>query len=90
MKQKKVPLRKCINCQEQSDKKQLIRIVKTKEGEIFLDKTGKANGRGAYICGKECLEEALSRGALKRAFSMDISKECIQKLREDFEANDKK
>lgn len=46
---KKVPQRKCIACQERDSKKGLIRIVKNKEGEIFLDPTGKANGRGAYI-----------------------------------------
>ena len=57
---KKVPQRKCIACQERDSKKGLIRIVKNKEGEIFLDPTGKANGRGAYICkSAECLKKAI-------------------------------
>ena len=56
---KKVPQRKCIACQDRDNKKELIRIVKNKEGHIFLDKTGKANGRGAYICNcSECLKKA--------------------------------
>ena len=48
-KQKKIPQRKCIACQDRDAKRDLVRIVKNKEGQIFLDKTGKANGRGAYI-----------------------------------------
>lgn len=57
---KKVPQRKCIACQDRDNKKELVRIVKNKEGHIFLDKTGKANGRGAYICNcSECLKKLL-------------------------------
>ena len=57
---KKVPQRKCIACQDRDNKKELIRIVKNKEGEIFIDLTGKANGRGAYICKDcECLKKAI-------------------------------
>ena len=60
IKQKKIPQRKCIACQERDSKKGLTRIVKTKEGEIFLDPTGKANGRGAYICKDvECMKKAI-------------------------------
>ena len=56
MKTKKIPLRKCIVCQNQFDKKQLVRIVKNKEDAIFIDKTFKAGGRGAYVCNsKECI-----------------------------------
>ena len=57
---KKIPLRRCIGCFESKPKNELYRIVKTAEGEILLDKTGKKNGRGAYICSnKECLERAI-------------------------------
>ena len=59
MKQKKLPLRKCTGCGEQKPKKELVRVVKTPDGEILLDLTGKASGRGAYICNNaECLKKA--------------------------------
>ena len=71
MKQKKVPQRKCVVCNDRDSKRSLLRIVKTKEGEIFLDLTGKANGRGAYICASaECIEKAVKTRALNRAFKM--------------------
>ena len=54
MANKKIPMRKCVGCQEMKEKKSLIRVVKTAEGDIILDDTGKKNGRGAYIC-KSCL-----------------------------------
>ena len=66
------PLRKCIGCQEMKEKRELIRIVKPKEGEIFIDPTGKANGRGAYICRSvECLQAARKKRKLERAFSSE-------------------
>lgn len=82
MKTKKIPQRKCIACQEKSDKKALIRIVKNKENEIFFDPTSKANGRGAYIC-KEmaCLEKAIKSKALNRAFKTEISSEVYENLK---------
>lgn len=82
MKTKKIPQRKCIACQEKSDKKALIRIVKNKENEIFFDPTSKANGRGAYIC-KEmaCLEKAIKSKALNRAFKTEISPEVYENLK---------
>ena len=60
MKTKKIPLRKCIVCQNQFDKKQLIRVVKNKEDEIFIDKTFKAGGRGAYLCNSKDFIEKLN------------------------------
>ena len=78
---KKVPQRKCIACQDRDNKKELIRIVKNKEGQIFLDKTGKANGRGAYICNcSECLKKAIKSNALSRAFKMEIPEEVYESL----------
>ena len=63
---KKIPQRKCIVCQDRDSKKELMRIVKNKEGEIFLDPSGRANGRGAYICkDTECLKKAIKTKALK-------------------------
>ncbi len=62
MKTKKIPLRKCVACQEMMPKKQLIRIVKTPEDEVLIDLTGKKSGRGAYLCGKEsCFKLALKK-----------------------------
>lgn len=89
MKQKKIPQRKCIACQDREAKKQLVRIVKNKEGQIFVDLTGKANGRGAYICNDtECLEKAIKTKALSRAFKIEIPQEVYDKLREEIKINE--
>ena len=57
---KKIPMRKCVGCQEMKSKREMIRVLKTENDEILLDATGKKNGRGAYICkSKECLEKAV-------------------------------
>lgn len=78
---KKVPQRKCIACQDRDSKKELIRIVKNKEGQIFLDLTGRANGRGAYICKSiECLTKAIKTKALNRAFKTEVSQEVYENL----------
>lgn len=80
---KKVPMRKCIGCNENKPKKELIRVVKNKDGEIFLDETGRKNGRGAYICfNNECLEKAIKSKALNRAFEMQIENTTYDDLRE--------
>lgn len=66
-------LRMCIVCREHSDKKQLLRIVKNKEGLIFVDRSGKANGRGAYVCeSKECLEKLKKTKGLNKAFKCNV------------------
>lgn len=89
-KAKKVPQRKCIACQDRDNKKELIRIVKNKEGQIFIDLTGKANGRGAYICkDSECLKKAIKSKALNRAFKMEVPNEVYEKLLAELEANEK-
>lgn len=81
---KKVPQRKCIVCSDRTDKKKLMRIVKNKEGEIFIDPTFKANGRGAYICeSMECLEKAIKTKALNRAFKIEISQSVYDGLKEE-------
>jgi hypothetical protein len=81
--EKKLPLRLCIGCNAMKNKKEMIRIVKNEEG-INLDKTGKKNGRGAYLCDDmECLEKAIKSRGLERSFKMAISKEIYTKLLED-------
>ena len=71
-----------MGCNEKKDKNQLIRIVKNKDNEISIDKTGKAQGRGAYICNNiECLEKAIKTKRLERALGMQISNEIYENLR---------
>lgn len=79
---KNVPQRTCIGCREKRDKKDLIRIVKDKEGNIFVDRTGKVNGRGAYICDDvTCLEKAIKSKSLQRNFETEITEELYENLR---------
>ena len=79
---KKIPQRTCIGCNSQKSKKELIRIVKNKDGIISIDKTGKAEGRGAYICNDiECLEKAIKSKKLERVFELKISDEIYENLR---------
>ncbi len=79
---KKLPQRTCIGCGMQKDKKDLIRIVKNKQGEISLDKTGKLPGRGAYICDNtECLEKAIKSKRLEKSFEMKIEDTIYEELR---------
>jgi len=86
MKTRKVPLRKCLGCNEQKDKRELIRVVKNKDGEIFMDLTGKANGRGAYICESlECYEKAYKRKALERALQTRIDEAIYESMRKELE-----
>ena len=79
---KNLPQRTCIGCNEKKNKKDLIRVVRNKEGEITIDKTGKANGRGAYLCDNiDCLEKAIKNKRLERSFEMKIEDEIYEKLR---------
>lgn len=73
---KKIPMRMCVGCGEMKPKKELIRIVKTPEGSIFLDDSGKKSGRGAYICrSAECLQKARKARRLEKSFACRISDE---------------
>ena len=84
---KKTPLRRCIGCNEMKDKKSLIRVIKSPEGNIQLDPTGKANGRGAYVCkDSECLIKAIKSKGLDRSFKVHISGEIYDKLKEELSA----
>lgn len=79
---KKLPQRTCVGCNSQKNKNELIRIVKNKDGIISIDKTGKASGRGAYICDSvECLEKAIKTKRLSKVFETAISNEIYENLR---------
>jgi len=78
---KKIPLRKCLGCSESKPKRELIRIVKNKDGDIFVDLTGKANGRGAYICNNpNCLEKAIKTNRISKALETDIPSQVYNEL----------
>lgn len=84
MNNRKVPTRKCIGCGEQKEKRDLVRIVRTKEGEITIDATGKKNGRGAYICkSNDCLAKAVRSKGLERSFKMAIPEEIYEQLEKE-------
>lgn len=84
MKTKKVPLRMCTGCGEMKPKKELVRVVKSPEGEISIDLTGKKPGRGAYVCPKrECLRAARKARRLEKAFSGPIPAEVYERMEEE-------
>ncbi|MCD7827004.1 MAG: YlxR family protein [Clostridiales bacterium] len=73
MQQRKIPLRKCVGCNESKPKRELVRIVKSPEGDISLDETGKKSGRGAYICpDAECLKRARKARRLEKIFEAPV------------------
>ena len=79
---RKIPLRKCVATQEQLPKKELIRVVRNKEGEVFVDPTGKMNGRGAYLKRSlEAIEIAQKKGVLKKSLEVDIPDEIFEELK---------
>jgi predicted RNA-binding protein YlxR (DUF448 family) len=82
MSARKTPLRKCIACNEMKPKKELVRVVKNKENEVSVDLTGKANGRGAYICPTiDCFEEAYRNKKFQRALQTEITEEIYARLK---------
>lgn len=83
---KKIPMRMCTGCRQMHPKAELIRVVKTPDGEIKLDTAGRANGRGAYLCkNPECLKRAEKSNALARAFEMNVASEIYERLEKEFE-----
>ncbi len=83
---KKVPLRRCAGCNEQKSKKEFVRVVRTPSGEIVLDDTGKANGRGVYLCPKKsCLQKARKAKRLERNLDTAIPEEIWSALEEKIE-----
>jgi predicted RNA-binding protein YlxR (DUF448 family) len=84
MGEKKTPLRKCIGCNEMKDKKELIRIVRNKEGDMSIDLTSKMAGRGAYICkDRKCFDMAAKAKRLEKSFKCKIPDEIYDSLREE-------
>ncbi len=81
MKVKKTPQRMCVGCQQMKSKKELLRIVRTPEGEITIDKTGKKSGRGAYVCADEaCINKAYKEKRLEKALEKSIDGEIYKNL----------
>ena len=87
---KKIPLRQCIGCGEMKSKKQINTLIKTAEGEILLDATGRKNGRGAYLCpSMECFKKAVKGRGLERSFKMAIPREVYETLEKEMEEIDR-
>ena len=86
MKNKKIPMRQCVGCKEMKNKREMMRVLKTAEGPIVIDTTGRKNGRGAYLCmTKECLVKARKNKGLERSFKMRIPDEVYEKLEKEFD-----
>ncbi len=84
MKAKKVPMRMCTGCGEMFDKRTLVRVVKSPDGEVSLDLSGKKSGRGAYVCKNiECLKKARKKRAFERAFGMKIDDTVYDRMEEE-------
>ena len=87
----KVPMRQCTGCREMKNKKEMMRVLKTGEGEILLDTTGRKNGRGAYLCySMECLEKARKNKGLERSLKTEIPQEVYERLEKEFEEIEQK
>ncbi|WP_242862867.1 RNase P modulator RnpM [Clostridium sp. C105KSO13] len=81
---KKIPMRKCVGCGEMKPKKEMIRVLRTMEGDFVLDATGKKNGRGAYLCrSQNCLEKADKNKGLERSFKQSIPEEVYEHLKKE-------
>ena len=84
-KTKKIPLRQCIACRELKPKKEMLRIVKNKEGAIFLDFSGKAQGRGAYICDDEnCIKKLRKQRLINKVFSCEVDESVYSAIEEEY------
>ena len=85
---KKLPMRQCLGCREHRPKRELVRLVRTPEGEVRLDCSGKMNGRGAYIChNPDCLRKAVRAKALERAFGTALPEEVLTRLTRELESS---
>ena len=85
---KKIPMRMCTGCSEMKPKKELVRIVKNKEGKVSIDSTGKADGRGAYICrSAECYAKALKAKRFEKAFGVKIPDDVSLAIQKELEEN---
>ncbi len=83
---KKIPMRQCLGCREMKPKRELLRVVRSPEGEVSLDTRGKKPGRGAYVCpNADCLKKAIKTRALSRALETEIPEEVMQRLAAELE-----
>ena len=83
-KTKKIPMRMCIACKAMKPKQEMLRVVKTADGEIYADPTGKAPGRGAYICNdEECRKKLTGKKLLHKTFSTDVNQEVYRDIEEE-------
>ena len=88
MKTRKIPMRMCVGCREMKEKRSLLRVVKSAEGAISLDRVGKAPGRGAYVCrSKDCLQRAIKQRQLERALDTRIDEAVFAQLMEEMDAD---
>ena len=84
---RKPPVRTCIGCRATSDKRELVRIVRTPEGDVHVDPTGKANGRGAYVClDPACFDAAASKRKIDSALRVNLKEDDLDRLRREFDA----
>lgn len=87
MKEKKVPMRMCVGCREMKPKKELLRVVRSPEGSLSVDATGRKPGRGAYVCrSAECLKKAIRQKQLERAFECALQDEVKEALMRELQA----
>ncbi len=85
---KKIPMRKCVGCSEMKDKRDMMRVIRTPEGSIELDVTGRKNGRGAYLCmSLDCLKAARKNRGLERSFQIRIPDEVYEDLEKEYAEN---
>ena len=84
MKTKKIPMRMCSGCRESKPKSELIRVVRTPDGNLIVDKTGKVSGRGAYLCkNEECFKKSVKSKALSRALEVNVDDSVLLALQEE-------
>ena len=87
MKPKKIPMRMCVGCREMKEKRQMIRVVRSPEGDVSLDPTGKKSGRGAYLCrNPECMKRAIKQRQLERQLEASLNPETAAALQAELEA----
>lgn len=87
MKVRKIPMRRCVGCMESRPKMEMIRIVAAPEGDVIIDPTGKANGRGIYLCPNEdCFKAARKKKAVGRGLQVDITEQQLDRLFEELKS----
>ena len=86
MQQKKLPVRRCVGCNTQKPKRELVRVVRSPEGEVSIDLTGKKSGRGAYLCpSAACLAKARKAKRLENAFGVAVPNDVFERLTEEIQ-----